>query len=188
MKLRRRDPLLRSQICPRRILEFGPWGHEATLTDSWRNGGPSFANAAMFPTCSHCGSLHPDVFMDRVREGWIVGGTDKSYKWYLDRPYSAEEVEHIKAGHPAVQAIRESHGNAAAEEYWQSNLADGAYAGTAVAKFYTAHLSRAQCEEFLAMWEARALRHTMYRQPWFPAMAQDAPDWLVQGAGYRGDS
>jgi hypothetical protein len=37
-------------------------------------------------TCSYCGSLHPDDFLDAVAAGAPVGPTDKSYKAYIDLP------------------------------------------------------------------------------------------------------
>lgn len=33
--------------------------------------------------CSYCGSLHPDDFMQWVREGYKLDVTDKDYKIYL---------------------------------------------------------------------------------------------------------
>lgn len=43
-------------------------------------------------TCSYCGSLHPDDFMDIMKQfaagrpGYRFGTTDKSYKAYGNRP------------------------------------------------------------------------------------------------------
>lgn len=37
-------------------------------------------------TCSYCGSLHPDDFMELVRAGVEIGPTDKSYKMYVEGP------------------------------------------------------------------------------------------------------
>ncbi len=43
-------------------------------------------------TCSYCGSLHPDAFMEEVRAGTPVGATDKSYKAYMDTLTTREPV------------------------------------------------------------------------------------------------
>lgn len=39
-------------------------------------------------TCSFCGSMHPmDVIKAIEEDGFgVIGGTDKSYKWYVRRP------------------------------------------------------------------------------------------------------
>lgn len=57
--------------CKRRMHEAGPWASEAGL-DYWteRN------------TCSFCGSMHPDDFMEQVRAGAPITPTDKPYKAY----------------------------------------------------------------------------------------------------------
>lgn len=34
--------------------------------------------------CNYCGSLHPDRFMEMVKNGAEIGPTDKNYKVYLD--------------------------------------------------------------------------------------------------------
>lgn len=65
------------QTCPRRM-EGGPWKLEENQ-DSWNSTGSG-------PSCSFCGSLHPDRFMELARGGWTVGPTDKTYKVYLSSP------------------------------------------------------------------------------------------------------
>jgi hypothetical protein len=62
------------------MAEVGPWEHTEGL-DRWetRSGDVGLA-------CSFCGSLHPDRFLQLVREGWVVGPTDKAYKAYLEAP------------------------------------------------------------------------------------------------------
>jgi hypothetical protein len=66
--------------CPRRDDMFQPQGEGATpdqwhITHDYRD--------TILKTCSFCGSLHPDDFMDRVRSGVEVGPTDKNYKAYI---------------------------------------------------------------------------------------------------------
>lgn len=60
------------QTCPRRMEEFGPWEHEENL-DHWLDDG----------TCSFCGSIKPDAFLERIRAGEQVQPTDKNYKAYI---------------------------------------------------------------------------------------------------------
>lgn len=35
-------------------------------------------------TCSYCGSMHPDLFIEKVRQGVAITPTDKNYKVYID--------------------------------------------------------------------------------------------------------
>ena len=49
-------------------------GMDAPLT--WRDAG-------VYRTCSYCGSLHPDVFMDLCKQGVELTPTDKDYKVYV---------------------------------------------------------------------------------------------------------
>ena len=67
---------LEKQTCGRRMNDFGPWTHEENI-DFWKPG--------EHRTCSFCGSLHPDDVLSIVREHGpsAIGGTDKSYKWYI---------------------------------------------------------------------------------------------------------
>lgn len=72
-----------TQTCPRRMLEVGPWERAENL-DHWQQRDGQ-------PCCSFCGSLHPDRFMELVRDGWLVGPTDKPYKAYLSAPDGGRE-------------------------------------------------------------------------------------------------
>lgn len=161
----------RKLICPRRVLEWGPWPHDPTPTDEWRDRSSMvYDGPGTRPSCSHCGSLHPGVLMAGLRAGTLaIGGSDKSYKWYVDRVRTPEQIEEIRAS-GKYDWLKDS---TSFERYVTLD--------TQIAKFYTAHLSRAQCEEILAMWTAKTLKHSMYVRPWFPALNEDAPDWLVQG-------
>ena len=66
--------------CPRRMLEFGPWEREEGL-DRYERGGGLVGQSR---SCSFCGSLPPDDFMDLVRAGAEVAPTDKNYKAYVN--------------------------------------------------------------------------------------------------------
>lgn len=69
------------QRCPRRY-EIGN-GDEGTDTWDVRT---QMHKGLQARHCSWCGSLHPDDFMRLVKDGWMVGATDKSYKAYLGSP------------------------------------------------------------------------------------------------------
>lgn len=80
------------QTCPRRMNELGPWERDRGL-DTWLPHRGAASGVLVGTKCSFCGSLHPDRFMELVREGWIVGPTDKSYKAYLQSPEGASEAK-----------------------------------------------------------------------------------------------
>jgi len=54
-------------VCPRREED----GHEGV--DQWREG----------DTCSYCGSMNPDRFMEEAEKGTKLIPTDKKYKVYV---------------------------------------------------------------------------------------------------------
>lgn len=60
--------------CPRRMEEMGPWPREEGLD--------TFIN----DRCSFCGSLSPELFLERVKAGDELGPTDKNYKVYIHKP------------------------------------------------------------------------------------------------------
>lgn len=62
-----------THLCPRRQEVF----------QAARFGAPEFDCWTERDTCSWCGSLHPDLFMERVRAGDQLGPTDKNYKVYI---------------------------------------------------------------------------------------------------------
>lgn len=69
-----------AEQCPRRG-EPGPWLAGAGADDYWRSDG----------TCSYCGSLAPDVLMDRIEAGTVqLGPTDKNYKAYVKNDGGAD--------------------------------------------------------------------------------------------------
>jgi hypothetical protein len=171
----------RSSICPRRVLEPGPWSIAPEPIDEWRDHSSMvYEGEWTSPSCSHCGSLHPDVLMEGLRAGALsIEGSDKSYKWYVGKLLTEAEIAEAKDRH-----LERFAGARWTDEEREKLWADMAvhYRSSTVAKFYTPHLSRAQCQEILASWEAKTLNHSMYVRPWFPALAEDAPDWLVAGA------
>lgn len=64
-------------LCPRRA--ENPMGAAARLPDH-----DTWTKRAGQRTCSYCGSMHPDDFLDQWEAGGTVGPTDKDYKAYFD--------------------------------------------------------------------------------------------------------
>lgn len=75
-----------AQTCPRRMDDFGPWPREEML-DSWVLRHDYKGELTM--SCSFCGSMHPDAFMQAIADGREIGPTDKNYKAYVG-PNSAK--------------------------------------------------------------------------------------------------
>jgi len=136
------------QTCPRRMGEFGPWPHEEGQ-DAWRPG-------AVGPSCSFCGSLHPDRFMELLREGWVVGPTDKNYKAYLGKPLTAEERDQRKAAWVDRMSPLGTEDGAALADMWEREHAHPSCGQEA--KFYFQHLSEAQQQEFIELHNSKAMR------------------------------
>jgi hypothetical protein len=146
--------------CPRRAETV----HQSPGPDHWTD--RASLAGGIGPTCSYCGSLSPDVFMAKVRDGWIVEPTDKSYKAYLDRPYTAEELERIKTNSAVWKAVRdtsladgktEQEAVEAADRHWEQHEAPEAK-GSTVAKFYYQHLDAGQRSEFIALHNDGAMK------------------------------
>lgn len=150
------------QTCPRRLNDWGQWERTENL-DRWETGGHGLVDQAQAGrSCSFCGSLHPDDFMRHVADGWIVSPTDKAYKAYLIKPYTAEEIaarrEQWMQSDSIARAIRElgERDGKTAEQItadldaeWNRNAEY--QQGKTVAKFYFQHLSDEQCTEFINM-------------------------------------
>jgi hypothetical protein len=75
--------------------ELGPWERGEGL-DEWRE-------ERGYRSCSFCGSLHPDEFMQALEAGAEVGPTDKPYKAYIDlqeiEPSSLRVISHVRPDH-----------------------------------------------------------------------------------------
>ena len=166
-----------AQTCPRRMLDMGPWERAENL-DSWAvRGGDSIG-----PSCSFCGSLHPDRFMELVRQGWVVGPTDKSYKAYLSQPLSDEEkAEHksrwldrfIARGIQESAEARNESGEQVREElsrYYDEQVAP-LNESAKQTKFYYVHLSEEQQHEFIDLHNSRHMKigypGHFYQPPFF---------------------
>lgn len=142
------------QTCPRRGQQLGPWKMDAVDEDEWRLCEPLGGAGIRLFICSFCGSLHPDTFMEKIREGWVVGPTDKSYKAYLGQPFTADEIAARKTGWMAGQvaaAMRASGAtDAELDTYWDKEMAPTC-TDHDVAKFSYQHLSGDQRGEFVDM-------------------------------------
>jgi hypothetical protein len=131
LKLRRRNG--EAHTCRRRTGELGPWPRGEGL-DRWEVGTWTrypwldrlrrwlFVKAnpgggmgsTLWPgpgpvprVCSFDGGIHPDDAIRLIHAGWEVGGTDKSYKRYLNPPgYRAHmeavfgRIRHQRLGEP----------------------------------------------------------------------------------------
>jgi len=150
------------QTRPRRMSDWGPWKREEGL-DSWDRRGGIIGQGEVGLCCSFCGSLHPDRFMDLVREGWIVTPTDKSYKAYLGKPLTAAEKSARKqqwmtAQYGPAQAVRtlgardgktSEQITADLEQEWAEHHEPLMARHGQEAKFYYQHLSESQRREFI---------------------------------------
>lgn len=155
---------LSEHLCPRRAES----GINFPGPDRWETGRGIVGQDKVGLSCSYCGSLHPDRFMELVREGWIVGPTDKSYKVYLNAPVTDDDRERAKARWAAGatgQAVRktlaaEGVGADAIEsrisKYW-SEHEEPYLTGHPSAKFYFQHLSVEQQHEFIELHNSKAM-------------------------------
>ena len=174
----------RKQTCPRRMTDFGPWERAEGL-DEWRDDRGLVGQNQVGLSCSFCGSLHPDRFMELAREGWTVVPTDKNYKAYLGRPRTADEIAARKAQwlteeNGIAQAVRtvgasdgksEEQITADLENEWNTRQLPLYRDGGQQAKFYYQHLSEAQQAEFIQLYNEHrmvlAYPGHLYRLPFF---------------------
>jgi hypothetical protein len=131
--------------------EAGPWEHSENL-DTWRDADRNTGEAHGSdpgPCCSFCGSLHPETFLALISEGWAVEPTDKDYKAYLHEVLDLPE-QTARPGEP-LPPIRNGR-----------------------AKFYYQHLSEAQMQRFVDLYNDNTMRLAtpgyFYRLPYFMAV------------------
>ena len=170
------------QTCPRRLSDWGPWERTEGL-DSWTTGHGLRGQDEVGLSCSFCGSLHPDRFMQLVRDGWIVGPTDKGYKAYLESPLTDEQKAakrdrwmELDAIARAIRELGEKDGKTAEriqadlDDEWQRQES-GWLHGDQSAKFYYQHLSTEQRAEFIALYSDGQMKvgypGHFYRLPFF---------------------
>lgn len=164
------DPTTPQQhTCPRRMSDFGPWPRTEG-SDTWEPDRGFVGQGLVGLSCSFCGSLHPDRFMELVKAGWIVGPTDKNYKAYLTQPPTEAEVAARKqqwmTGDSIARAIRDVGARdgktpeqieADVEREWTERWAPHVY-GKGHAKFYYQHLSSEQRDEFIDLYNSGRMR------------------------------
>lgn len=130
-----------THTCPRRMADMGPWQREPGL-DTWETGHGLVGVQGEQPSCSFCGSLNPDVFMQWLRDGAQLGTTDKSYKAYIDCPYPNDRYGETTEKQVALEDGR-------------SYRSISVYGRTA--KFYFQHLDEAQQREFVDLYNAGSI-------------------------------
>lgn len=177
------------QTCPRRMSDWGPWKRDEGL-DSWVSTGGLAGQAHIGLSCSFCGSLHPGRFMELAREGWVVGPTDKSYKAYLSRKLTEDEIavrkaQWLAAGRGPAQAIRdlgardgktEEQIAADLEDEWDNRESKFHQHDHQEAKFYYQHLDDDQKREFIDLVNSGQMEigypGYFYRLPFFCTRAE----------------
>lgn len=121
-------------------------------------------------TCSHCGSLDPDLFMARLEAGDVLlVPTDKSYKAYLQNA----------GGEAFQQRYRACPKDATCTPldctHWTTREQDQA-------KFYFQHMSEAHMHRLIELLNSRKVRWAhpgyFYRLPFFMAIGSSAPKAL----------
>jgi hypothetical protein len=99
--------------------------------------------------------MHPDDFMQAVRDGKEIGPTDKSYKAYVYEPLTDEQK---------AQARRRSIGSyvgTGMSEADATKLVDSEPfigSGAQIGKFYYQHLTDEQRHEFIRLLNERAVK------------------------------
>lgn len=131
--------------------------------DTWTSGPEQIG-----PTCTYCGSLHPDPFMQRLRDGWFLAPTDRCNASLL-RPHTGSDLDEYEQrktqwlGQLLAIGIREQlqrreltgpQIDAALDQEWRNRHSPGVKA----AQFRYEHLSAAQRDEFVELHVAERLR------------------------------
>lgn len=140
------------QSCPRRMHEMGPWSRDEGQ-DTWSEA--PRRPGEVVPFCSFCGSLHPGKFLELVAQGWTVEPTDKNYKAYLSQSASMRDQAAPGQALPSADAYRRS-------------------------KFYYQHLSDAQQQQFVDLYNRGSMRLAVpghfYVLPFFMRIAPHGPE------------
>lgn len=177
-------------LCPRRTENPGPWRYPDH--DTWTD---RAGHSSLGPSCSYCGSLHPDRFLELVQEGWVVGPTDKGYKAYLTPPLTDDELAEQKTRwleHDAVartvRELGERDGKTPAQiaadldREWNS-FPHGASGPRG--KFYFQHLSVPQRHEFIELYNGGRMKlgdpGGFYVMPFFARTLPLNPDKPADG-------
>ena len=111
-------------------------------------------------TCSYCGSLNPDTFMERLRKGDVeVIPTDKNYKAYLRNLEGAPFLQHYRSCPQDAKCTGPDDCT-----HWVTREQDQT-------KFYFQHLNEEQQTEFIKIFNEKKMKLAMpghfYRTPFF---------------------
>jgi hypothetical protein len=160
------DEQFEPHTCPRRLEAPGRWRGDDGV-DLWEYGRGLSGQDSAGPSCSYCGSLKPDRFMQLVSEGWWVDPTDKSYKAYLAQPLTDDQVAQARdrwmAGdfvarvRAAACADHADNVDQAVEHEWQQMPSASGH-GQVVAKFYYQHLSSEQKDQFIELVNTKRMK------------------------------
>jgi hypothetical protein len=173
-------------LCPRRLENPGQWRNIGEQ-DLWEFDRGLAGQDGVGPSCSYCGSLAPDRFMELVEQGWWVDPTDKAYKAYLAEPLTDEQVAQRRTDWMAagfVQRMRDAactdhakNVEAVIEREWQQMPASQGH-GQVLAKFYYQHLSVDQQQRFVELINDGGMRigtpGYFYALPFFVHMSKAA--------------
>ena len=99
-------------------------------------------------SCTHCGSLNPDTFMQRVERGDVrLCPTDKNYKVYI----------HNDGGEQFKQTYRDCY-TQGAKDCKHDTCTHWVTRDMSQAKFYFQHLSDAQKDRFIELLNANSVK------------------------------
>lgn len=153
-------------VCPHRAEAPYRLAGDAGV-DLWESGHGLAGQDGVGSSCSYCGSLNPDRFMELVQQGWWVDPTDKSYKAYLAEPLTDDQVTARRdqwMSSAFVERVRlaacDDHAenvNAVVEKEWQQMPAAAGH-GETLAKFYYQHLGGDQQQRFVDLINAKAMK------------------------------
>lgn len=121
-------------------------------------------------TCSYCGSISPDMLFAAIEAGAQLGPTDKSYKVYVDLPHPDAgkpcvlgSANFEQKGEGWVEITPENRADLPLDDYQRKNYRDGTWVHVTTrgpinhAKFYFQHLSEAEMQRFVDLFNARKL-------------------------------
>lgn len=134
--------------CPRRAESYAIMARE----DTWKRGHGLIGQKR---GCSYCGSMHPEDFLQAVRDGKEVGPTDKSYKAYLHEPLTEKQKEATRL-RAIANWVERGMTEAEAAALVEEDLHYGS--GADLGKFYYQHLSPEQQGEFVRLYNTKAMK------------------------------
>lgn len=146
--------------------------------DHWReprNSGVGLGDTV--ETCSYCGSMNPDEVMAGLEDGTLViGPTDKSYKAYISKALTDEQLAEAEAG---VDAELEREKKMLAGEHdWENHrkhIMASRRQGPDIGKFYYMHLSEPQRQRYFELFKEDRIKYG------YPGYAYTLPFFIGRG-------